>query len=59
MSVLKEIEEIERKLSNMLTAASAVSTEDEENIDSFMSNKNSGQIIDKLELRKQKVSYCS
>ncbi|XKL62550.1 hypothetical protein PGB90_002383 [Kerria lacca] len=54
MSVLKEIEEIERKLSNMLTAASAVSTEDEENIDSFMSNKNSGQIIDKLELRKQK-----
>lgn len=55
-AVLKEIETIERKLDSMLKSASS-NSDDEENLDDFSSNKSSGQIIDKLEQRKCKVSF--
>lgn len=41
----------------MLKSASSESSEDVENLDDFSSNESSGQIIDKLEQRKCKVSF--
>lgn len=59
-AVLKEIETLERKLDTMLKNASSRNPDnddDDENLDDFTSNKSSGQVIDKLEQRKCKVSF--
>ena len=52
--LIQEIEEMEKKLKAMVVEASG--TEDDENLESFASLKGSGQILDKLEFKKIKVS---
>lgn len=54
-NVLNEIENIENKLQNTL-AQSNSNTEDEDTLDSYMSQITGNQVVDKLEARKYKVS---